>query len=446
MKNENLWKVLGITLLSIILLTWIIPTSNFDGIAINRGQVTPTGYWDIFGSIGIAISYFWQPGVFILFVGGFYGVANKTGATKSLVDKLKKGFKGREKKFLIFSIAFFMITASLTAIYLPLFIFVPLFMAVILSMGYSKMVALLCTVGSIIIGSISLMYNTALYQALQVDIVPNVWHKLLLLNLSLAITIFYVWKTAEIKKGKQKEEIDAAMLFIESEKESKSFKNAALPLFITFIVLFVLFVTAMIPWTAMLGVEVFSNFYEAVMGVEIIGFPIFQNILGETLPPFGYWTTSDLLGLIFLAVIVLALTYKLKLQETIESFVDGAKKVGPTALLVVLINIAIVFSLNSGFYTTIMNYLVTLTEGLNVLTMSINTFLGSVLVVDRVYMANYIMSISNSILPADAPVFLLTLIGQTMYGTAMLIAPTSVVLLAGLSYLEVPYTSWVKYI
>ena len=35
---------------------------------------------------------------------------------------------------------------------------------------------------------------------------------------------------------------------------------------------------------------------------------------------------------------------------------------------------------------------------------------------------------------------------QTMYSLVMVIAPTSIFLIAGLSYLDIPYKEWVKYI
>ena len=35
---------------------------------------------------------------------------------------------------------------------------------------------------------------------------------------------------------------------------------------------------------------------------------------------------------------------------------------------------------------------------------------------------------------------------QSLYGLVQLVGPTSILLLIGLSYLEVPYKSWLKYI
>ena len=43
-------------------------------------------------------------------------------------------------------------------------------------------------------------------------------------------------------------------------------------------------------------------------------------------------------------------------------------------------------------------------------------------------------------------ILIVSLMFQTMYGLVMLIAPTSIFLIAGLSYLQIPYKEWVKYI
>ena len=45
---------------------------------------------------------------------------------------------------------------------------------------------------------------------------------------------------------------------------------------------------------------------------------------------------------------------------------------------------------------------------------------------------------------ASSDITLIALIWQTMYGLAMLVAPTSVVLMATLSYLNIPYQKWLK--
>ena len=41
---------------------------------------------------------------------------------------------------------------------------------------------------------------------------------------------------------------------------------------------------------------------------------------------------------------------------------------------------------------------------------------------------------------------IMAMIFQSIYGLVMLVAPTSVMLMAGLAYMEVPYTKWLKFI
>ena len=443
MKNEKLLRVLSITALIVIILTWLIRSSTYDGYNITLGLVSPVGIWDLFSAFGVATAYFWQAGLFILFVGGFYGVINKTGSLKLLVERIKKKFRGKEKWFLVISIALFMITSSLTGIYFPLFVFIPLFVAIILSIGYTKLSALLCTVGAIIIGNMSLIYNNLVNQSLYLTGFSNLWYKLALLALTLGLTTLYVWKTAQMKKGKR--EINESMLFLE-EGLNKTTVKKRWPLMTTFIALFVLLVLGITPWYNMFGTEMFNKMYGSVMEFSIGNFTIFKNILGQTVLPFGQWGMVELLTLLALFSLFMAVAHKLTFRQTAQGFVRGVNKLLPTAIIIVIINIVVVFTLNSGFYTTVMNFLVNLTENMNIATMAFNTFIGSMLVVDNLYFANYIMTITSNLINNEASMPLLAFIGQTMYGSAMLIAPTSLLLLAGLSYIDVPYQEWMKYI
>lgn len=443
MKNERLLKILGFTMLAVIILTWLIPSSSFDGYNVTRGNIKPIGLWDLFNSFGITVAYFWQIGIFVLFVGGFYGVLNKAGALKVLVDSIKKCFKGKEKWFLIISIVFFMITSSLTGIYFPLFAFVPLFIAVMLSMGYPKLLALLCTVGAIIIGNMSVLYNTLIFQILYLKGFSYLWYRLALLALSLTLIIIYVWKTASNKKGNIK--MDDGMFFLEAGVNEKKNK-IKWPVITAFILLFVLVVLGCTPWYNMFETKIFNNMYEAVMNVSIGNFPIFKNILGQAVLPFGEWGIVELYTVLGVIALFIAAAYKLTFIQTARGFVRGINKLLPTAIIVIFINVVVVFTLNSGFYITVMQFLITLTENINITSVTLSTLFTSTLVIDNYYFANHIMDISYSLVGNREAMPLLALIGQTMYGTAMLIAPTSLLLLAGLNYVDVSYKDWLKYI
>jgi len=444
MKNKNLLKTLGITILVVILLTWILPSSTFDGYNVTKGIIVPTGIWDIFSAIGVTIAYFWQPGVFLLFVGGLYGVLRSTGALAGVVNKVKQMAKGNEKIFLLITLAIFMKTTAFTGVSFPLIVFVPLFIAIILAMGYSKLLALLCTVGSIIIGSLSTINNTYINEVLHINGLSYFWYKIALLVLSLVLTGFYVWKTAEMKKGRKSENVTEEMKFLDEESTKQGAK--LWPAFTAFGLLYVVFILGLTSWTQIFGTEMFMKWHSTIMDIKIGNFHIFQNILGQTIVPFGQWNIVECITVIGLITLILVFIYKVKMKDMLTNFLNGVKKALPIAALVVLINVVVIFTLNSGFYATVINYLINLTDKMNAIIMAINVFFGSILTVDKLYVSNYLLNISSVLINDQSAMPLLMMITQTMYGVAMLIAPTSLVLIAGLAYLEVPYTSWLKYI
>src|SRR5699024_7020046 len=92
MKKHNTFKVVLITLLVLMLLTWILPAAYFSGSYINQGRVQ-MGLFDLFNYPVTAISYFGYIAAFVLIVGGFYGVLSKISAYRTMLDKLRAAFK-----------------------------------------------------------------------------------------------------------------------------------------------------------------------------------------------------------------------------------------------------------------------------------------------------------------------------------------------------------------
>ena len=95
MKKHNIFKVVLITLLIFMLLTWILPAAYYSGGYVDEGRVQ-MGLFDLFNYPITAISYLGYIAAFVLIVGGFYGVLNKIGAYRTMLDKLVSLFKGKE--------------------------------------------------------------------------------------------------------------------------------------------------------------------------------------------------------------------------------------------------------------------------------------------------------------------------------------------------------------
>jgi uncharacterized ion transporter superfamily protein YfcC len=180
-----------------------------------------------------------------------------------------------------------------------------------------------------------------------------------------------------------------------------------------------------------------------VTELKIGNFAIIGSFLGTSVTAFGNWDIFDVTALIWIITIVLILVYKIKLRDGIKAAYDGIVKMLPVAIIVVLSNMAFVFVSQSGILTTVINFIASLTEGINAFTFSLASFIGGA-VVNESYLASNVTWVFNSILGETSELPLLMLIQQVMYGFAMLVAPTSIFLLAGLSYLEVDYKKWLK--
>ena len=150
--------------------------------------------------------------------------------------------------------------------------------------------------------------------------------------------------------------------------------------------------------------------------------------------------------LIVIATYIISFIYRVKFSDFISNFMNGCEKALKAAILVVLVYVVLVSTTYVPYILTIVKPMLTLTDTLNVFTMSITSFIASVFSVESYYAGTgvlpYVMSIYTDLASSD--VTLLSLIWQSMYGLAMLVAPTSVVLLATLAYLNVPYQKWLK--
>jgi uncharacterized ion transporter superfamily protein YfcC len=437
MKNKKLLKILAIILAVVIVLTWIVPGTTYNGTGnLELGGVNPAGLLSIFGSFDIISTYFFQNAILVLLIGALYGVMNKTGAYKELVDNLAK-VKG--DTLLIVSSLLFIAVPALTNIYFPLFVLVPLFISLLLKQGHSKNTVLLATVGSILIGMTCNLSSSTFTQITGSTTNTYLWVKVGLLVLSLVVTILFLLKNASSKeKNSKKKEEESSLLIIPEKKADSKTKVNPTPLFVMLSILFVLLILGLTNWST----DIFAKMNDAIMDVSIgKNFPIFRNILGA-FGAFGDWWNGEIYAVLILSTVVIGLVYKLKVWDILEGAIEGGKKFVSIALLVALVNLLIVFTLNSGFLATIITFVVA--SG-NVALVTLASIFGTPFVVEQGYVAQYNLGMILTKLP-NANKELMALISQVTYGVTMLVAPTSTVLIAGMAYLEKDYTSWVKYI
>jgi len=445
MKNKKLWIVFLITIGVVFLLTWIIPSTitNESG-ALVVDKINPVGIWDLFYYLSLQLAWFFPTTLFLIFTAIFYGVVNKTGALRYLTEKITSLIKNKEKIFVILLATFIIILTSLTGISYALMFFVPFLMAVLLSIGFSKVVSLISIIGSILLGYIGTFYATSLYLVIASYVEPGITYgvyKLVLVILGILVMGLYLYFCAKILKGKEKEEIDESILFIEKIPGKKKVK--LWPIITALSVILGMFILGLTPWVEMYKLDIFTNFYNFLIEFELFGFPIFKSILGVTTPELGTWSLTETSILIAIVTFVMALIYKVKWDEVYDGIVSGIKKFLPTILFVTLASMTFTFLSQTGILTTIVNFIMGLTNGFNLFTYSLVSFLGAAFV-NETYITNYVTGAANTVLQGSIEIPLLVFIQQTMFGLAMLITPVSIYLLTGLAYFEIEYSKWLK--
>ncbi|MBR5370444.1 MAG: hypothetical protein IK137_03995 [Bacilli bacterium] len=500
MKKHNTIKVVLITMLVFLLLSWILPAAYYSGQYIDQGRVQ-MGLFDLFNYPITSFSYFGYIGLFFILVGGFYGILYKIPGYRVFLERIAKTFEGKGKIVLSIIVALIALLVSVCGIQFGIALFIPFIISIILLMGYDKITAALVTIGGIIAGLIGTTYAENNTGVLTASFALNTNFQLgvrfIILLVAVIIVIFNVLmylgfkkkdkvaKKAEVKEEKvvakkapakkapakktaknekvvaKKAPAKKAPAKKAPAKKSKNSNKAALieedvivvpakvtgkhkiwPFVLTFSLLFVLFVLAFLPWPAF-GVDAFEKATTAVKEFTIFKFPIFGKILGS-FNAFGNWTMTDLFLPMALTILVLVLIYKVKLDDIFDGFIEGAKKaLAPFALVVLLYSILVIVTYHP-FQLVIYKAILELSKGFNLATTVIVALLAPIFNSDVAYSFQALAPYYTSIVTKADNYPLAAIILQSMYGLAMLFAPTSLVLMAILSYLKVSYKEWLK--
>lgn len=230
MKKHNTVKVVLVTLLVFVLLTWILPAAYYQGSYIEQGRVQ-MGIFDLFSYPTTALSYFGYIALYVLVVGGFYGILNKIGAYRTLLDKLATAFKKHGKVAISVIMVLLAVITSICGLQLGLIMFFPFLIALILLMGYDKIVAALTVVGSTMIGIAGTTFaysNTSIIvSTLSLEITSNMLVKVIILVLGLALLIFNTIRYINKLEKSAKKVTKATVAASKSAKEIEEKKPAA---------------------------------------------------------------------------------------------------------------------------------------------------------------------------------------------------------------------------
>ena len=524
MKKYNTLFVVVITILLVTLLTWILPITYLNG-ELTSGDRVQVGIMNLLVYPGFTFYNFIYVFLYLLGIGGIYGLLNKTGAYRVILDKVSNHIKGREILSLIITVLIIALIVSFTGFTFEAMLVLPFIAGIILILGYDKMTAAMVTIGSISVGVIGTTFSKLIAGTLT-DMTRTTYNdlvivKAVLLVLCAGILIFNIIRHVK-KNGKVKEEYNDFLL-----PERVHGKVKVWPLATILICFLLILILSTIDWNGAFGITFFEDAHDTFIGWRVLSkyvvvtvsmlvvlynilrsvyirrkmakkndkfmskkrlivtivFGVFaflafmkillEDILGVTnimsqaietiklkevvdtftfstlfgaLEAFGKWTYNDFFGLMLFLVLLIKFVYHIKFEDMLDSVNIGFKNTLYAAIVCMLTYTVLILTSSHPVILTILKPILGLTDGLSILWYPICTFISALFNTDFTYYQYGVLSlnyVTNYFTSTDIYP-LCVLITQTMYGLALMVAPTSVVLLFSLSILDMKYLTWLK--
>ena len=429
MKKYNIFKVLTIVILLAMVLSYFIPGTTMGYSGIEKGSIMPVTFADSFINGVTAVNASLTVLAFVFVIGIFYAVLNKADRYETLVDNTASVFDRNKGVFIVITVFVLGAVSFFSGSILPMLIFVPFLISVLKKLGFSKLTAIFTTVGSMIIGSTGTLYTYHINQYLSLTVKDNLTVKITLTLIGLVSMVAFVllFNKKPVNNGEVR----------------RSTKKKMLPIYITFILIFVLLVLGFVNWSGYFGFTGFTDFLNSLREGKVSGVSVFDAIAGTSIVAFGEWQLYNAAALIMFASVILAIIYRVKINGFLESVAEGLKKSFPYAIIVVLAYLTLVNVYSSGiFYTMVMG----LTEKtVNLFTSSITGILSSVLFPDSGYAAQFAL---NALMSTSATNYqdIFAIVFQSVYSLFLLISPTSILVLFALYFTQTRYIEWIKYI
>lgn len=214
-----------------------------------------------------------------------------------------------------------------------------------------------------------------------------------------------------------------------------------------FLAIFVIVLTKVLLEDVFKVTTIFSNLLSTIKLDGIINEFTFGKLLGAV-RPLGTWTYNEYILFVLIITVIIKFVYSVKIEDAVSGYGEGIKKVFYATMVSLLAYAVLIMLSNHPVVLTLLKPLLELTNGLNNLTLSLATFVSALFNTDFTYYEYGVLSLTYvTSYITDTTVYpLCSIITQAMYGLAMLVAPTSVVMLFSLSTLKIGYFEWLKHI
>lgn len=442
-KKHDLFKILFFTILVIAILTWFIPTGTFTNAIFADKGMARVGIIDFFMTTFYSVYYYLLPIIFIIAVGGLYGVLAKSNQYSTLVVKIARKLKGKETLFIILTALFLAVFTSINNQAIVGFIFVPFIINILSKLKVGKFKSFCATFGAIIVGELGSTYGLysstvsaeRIYSSLNLTVNDAMGWKVGIFAIAFILLMAFIFMKRD-GNVIEEETVDN----YELEPARKSVKTWKVTILLS--ILGIITILGYISWTGSFNVTIFDEIYTSIVTFKIGDTPLFSYLLGS-MKSFGNW---DLFTISFVSLIVafiVAMANKLKVDGFIEAYADGIKKIAKPLFLYILVNCAFVIMYWSPIIPTITQKLIPAGAKFNIFILIIVTIISSIMNVDHNFTGFTIGAYLGSVYAGNETATMLIL--NSIYGFTQFIIPTSVILMIGLSYLNISYKEYLKY-
>ncbi|WP_221912962.1 YfcC family protein [Streptococcus halichoeri] len=467
-KLPSSYTVLFIIIAIMAVLTWFIPAGAYetakDGTVISGTyhavKANPQGIYDVFmapvrGMLGtkttdgaIQVSFF------ILMVGGFLGVVNKTGALDQGIASVVKKNKGKEKMLIAILIPIFALGGTTYGMGEETMAFYPLLIPVMIAVGFDTLVA----VSVILIGSqIGCLASTinpfatgVAADAAHISIADGIIWRVIQWVILVALAIWYVHSYAvKVEKDPSKslvaDKIDEHRELFKLENQNMEMDKRQVKVLWIFIITFAIMILSLIPWENF-NITLFNDINAWFTGLPVIG-----TIFGKTAAAFGTWYFPEITMLFIMMGILVALVYRMSEDDFISSFLAGAADLLGVAMICAIAR-GIQVIMNSGMITaTILNWGEHGLSGLSSQVFITLTYLFylpmSFLIPSTSGLAGATMGIMAPLGHfSNVPAHLVITAFQSASGVLNIISPTSAIVMGALALGKVDLATWWKFV
>lgn len=447
-KNDKILIILIILLICAVLSWFIVPGMYSSGVYTELTH-NRAGLYDFFPLIYSGFDYILLDLMYILIVGGCYGVLSQTKGYRKLVDKTVRLIKGKEIVAFAIVTLLMAIYCSVTSHIFGLFFIVPFIITVFLKRGYNKLTAVSAGFGGMFVGYLGLTFGTYGVEMLNeyAGISSNAWIWQKVVLFVLAYVLFTVFSVLYMKKHKRND-TEADPYYTEPLVEkgiAKKDRTKTWPVVVLLIVGLIVSIIGTISWESSFGVEIFNKLYESFQsGFMIADIPILSSIVGIQMPALGEWATLLPVGFVFLLfTIILALMSKMKISAFTKEFGNGMKKISKVAFVYGLTFSLLYMNAEFAWIGTVVSKIFG-SGSFNIITLLVGAFIVTFFCVDPSYVGySYSTLLSTAFADNLVAAGVIWRIGTAI---AFVIAPTSFILVAALSYLDISYKRWLKYI